>query len=71
MNPVTKVNDEPPFKEPGLIVLTLEEAKEILQSSYNLLSWANCPCIQEDKALEIQSYLKERIEQAEKDNASN
>lgn len=30
MNPVTKVNGEPPFKEPKLIVLTLEEFKKIV-----------------------------------------
>lgn len=71
MNPVTKVNGEPQFKEPKLIVLTIEEAQEILQSSYDLLSWADCPCIHADKALEIQSYLKERIKQVEKDHASN
>lgn len=29
MNPVTKVNGELPFKEPELIVLTIEDAKTL------------------------------------------
>ena len=50
------------------VMLTIKEAKEILQSSYDVLSWADCPCIQKENALNVQELLKYRIEQAEAQN---
>lgn len=55
-------------KDEKIITLTLEEAKEILQSSYDVLSWADCPCIHKDTALNVQTLLKHRIEKVEKGN---
>ena len=45
------------------VLLTVEEAKEILQSSYDVLSWADCGYTHTDNALKVQKLLKDRIEQ--------
>ena len=57
-------------EEEPKVILTIKEAKEILQSSYDVLSWASCPYIHEDNALKVQRILKIRIEQAEMSIAS-
>lgn len=49
----------------GAVVLTVEEAKEILQSSYDVLSWSMVGPTHRDNALSVQKLLKYRIEQAE------
>lgn len=46
------------------VILTVEEAKEILQSSYDVLSWTICGPTHRDNALNVQRLLKHRIEQA-------
>ena len=62
MNPVTKVNGELPFKEPELIVLTLEEAKRVQSALYELLRNSN-----DKNSREWLTYwfVNGRIEQAE------
>lgn len=47
------------------ICFTLKEVKEILQSSYDVFSYSNCPCIHQDNALKVQALLKGKIEEAE------
>lgn len=47
------------------VVLTIKEAKEILQSSYDVLSWSMVGPTHRDNALYVQNLLKYRIEQAE------
>lgn len=47
------------------VMLTVKEAKEILQSSYDVLSWSMVGPTHRDNALSAQSLLKYRIEQAE------
>lgn len=55
--------------EPGdledCVMLTVKEAKEILQSSYDVLSWARVGPTHMNNALNVQELLKYRIEQAE------
>ena len=48
------------------IELTVKQAKEILQSSYDVLSWADCPCIHRENALNVQELLKSLIDKVEK-----
>ncbi len=52
------------------VVLTVKEAKEILQSSYDVLSWSMSTVgpTHRDNALYVQKLLKYKIEQAEKGN---
>lgn len=45
------------------VILTVDEAKEILQSSYDVFSWAVCGPTHRDNALNVQRLLKHRIEQ--------
>ena len=56
--------------EPGdledCVMLTVKEAKEILQSSYDVLSWSMVGPTHRDNALYVQSLLKYKIDQAEK-----
>lgn len=47
------------------VMLTIKEAKEILQSSYDVLSWSMVGPTHKDNALYVQKLLKYRIEQAE------
>lgn len=47
------------------IVLSIKEAKEILQSSYDVLSWSMVGPTHRDNAVYVQNLLKYRIEQAE------
>ena len=47
------------------VMLTIKEAKEILQSSYDVLSWARVGPTHMNNALNVQELLKYRIEQAE------
>ena len=54
---VTKVN-LPKFPQPKLIVLTIEEAKDVLHSLN--CAWSRCPVKAECKDL-----IKKKIEQAE------
>ena len=61
-------NEFEPDDFEGCVVLTVEEAKEILQSSYDVLSWANCGYTHTDNALKVQKLLKDRIEQAEREH---
>lgn len=49
----------------GVVCLTVDEAKEILQSSYDVMSWAMLGPTHRDNALKVQRFLKHRIEQAE------
>ena len=55
--------------EPGdledCVMLTIKEAKEILQSSYDVLSWSMVGPTHRDNAVYVQNLLKYRIEQAE------
>lgn len=55
--------------EPGdledCVMLTIKEAKEILQSSYDVLSWSMVGPTHMNNALNVQELLKYRIEQAE------
>ena len=53
------------------IVLSIKEAKEILQSSQDVLSWSNCGPTHENNALKVQKLLKYHIEQAESENVSS
>lgn len=55
----------------GAVVLTIKEAKEILQSSYDVLSWSMVGPTHRDNAVYAQSLLKYRIEQAESANDSD
>ena len=50
----------------GMVVLTIKEAKEILQSSYDVMSWAKLGPTHIDNALNVQELLKHRIELVEK-----
>ena len=47
------------------VMLTIKEAKEILQSSYDVLSWSMVGPTHRDNAVYVQNLLKYRIEQAE------
>lgn len=47
------------------VMLTVKEAKEILQSSYDVLSWSMVGPTHRDNALYVQKLLKYRIDQAE------
>lgn len=47
------------------VMLSVKEAKEILQSSYDVLSWSMVGPTHRDNALSVQKLLKYRIEQAE------
>ena len=47
------------------VILTVKEAKEILQSSYDVLSWSMVGPTHRDNAVYVQNLLKYRIEQAE------
>lgn len=47
------------------VMLTVKEAKEILQSSYDVLSWSRVGPTHMNNALNVQELLKYRIEQAE------
>ena len=47
------------------VMLTIKEAKEILQSSYDVLSWSRVGPTHMNNALNVQELLKYRIEQAE------
>lgn len=47
------------------VMLTVKEVKEILQSSYDVFSYSECPCIHQDNALKVQALLKGKIEEAE------
>ena len=62
MNPVTKVNGELPFKEPELIVLTLEEAKLVKKA----LAIASCPSFAySDTYFAFFKEMEKRIKQVE------
>lgn len=52
----------------GCVVLTIKEAKQILQSSYDVLSWAKCGPTITDQALNVQNLLKQRIENSNEVN---
>ena len=53
------------------VMLTIKEAKEILQSFYDVLSWSMVGPTHRDNAVYVQNLLKYRIEQAESTNDSN
>lgn len=51
-----------------LVWLTAEEAEQVLQSSYDVLSWANCGPTITEQAMHVQNLLKQRIENSNEVN---
>ena len=61
-------SDEPIFEQDdlqGMVVLTVEEAKKILETSYEVLYLSDCETTLTNEATDAQNLLKQRIKLAE------